>query len=72
VKGRQVLGFAIRHNKRTSERTRNEVLILDFHDLRLVNEQSVSDNKVSNEEVGNTAKLQKVESTVLLRCYELR
>ncbi|WP_201558702.1 hypothetical protein [Psychrobacter sp. 72-O-c] len=72
VKGRQVLGFPIRHNKRTSERTRNEVLILDFNDLRLVDEQSVSDNKVSNEQVSITAKLQKVESTVLLRCYELR
>lgn len=72
VKGKQVLGFAIRHNKRTSERTRNEVLILDFNDLRLVDEQSVSDNKVSSEEVGNTAKLQKIESAVLLRYYELR
>ncbi|WP_350562385.1 hypothetical protein [Psychrobacter sp. CAL346-MNA-CIBAN-0220] len=76
VKGRQVLGFPIRHNKRTSERTRNEVLILNFNDLRLVDEQSVgdnmSDNKVSNEEESNTAKLQKVKSAVLLRYYELR
>ena len=28
IRGKQVLGFPIRHNKRTSERTRNEVLIL--------------------------------------------
>ena len=58
VIGRQVLGFPIRHNKRTSERTRNEVLILDFNDLRLVNEQSI--------ERSNT------DSSLLLRFYELR
>ena len=45
VTGTQVLGFAIRHNKRTSERLRNEVLILDFQDLRLVNEQAIEDVK---------------------------
>ena len=38
VTGKQVLGFPLRHNKRTSERIRNEVLILDFNDLRLVDE----------------------------------
>lgn len=27
ITGKQVLGFLIRHNKRTSERLRNEVLI---------------------------------------------
>ena len=58
VIGRQVLGFPIRHNKRTSERTRNEVLILDFNDLRLVGEQSI--------ERSNT------DSSLLLRFYELR
>lgn len=58
VIGRQVLGFPIRHNKRTSERTRNEVLILDFNDLRLVDEQSI--------ERSNT------DSSLLLRFYELR
>jgi hypothetical protein len=76
VKSKQVLGFAIRHNKRTSERTRNEVLILDFNDLRLVDEQIVGDNisgnKASNEEGSNTATLPNVESAVLLRYYELR
>ena len=45
ITGKQVLGFAIRHNKRTSERLRNEVLILDFQDLRLVNEQAIEDVK---------------------------
>ncbi len=58
VKAKQVLSFPIRHNKRTSERTRNEILILGFNDLRLVNEETI---KKSN-----------TESTVLLRYYELR
>ncbi|BFM04404.1 hypothetical protein Psyaliredsea_30510 [Psychrobacter alimentarius] len=45
ITGKQVLGFPIRHNKRTSERLRNEVLILDFQDLRLVNERTIEDIK---------------------------
>ena len=61
IKGKQVLGFPIRHNKRTSERLRNEVLILDFQDLRLVNEESISTKKRSN-----------IEESILLRSYELR
>lgn len=61
IRGKQVLGFPIRHNKRTSERTRNEVLILDFQELRLVNEESISSKKRSN-----------IEATILLRSYELR
>ena len=61
VKGKQVLGFPIRHNKRTSERLRNEVLILDFQELRLVNEENVSSKKRSN-----------IDATILLRSYELR
>lgn len=61
VNGREVLGFPIRHNKRTSERTRNEVLILDFQELRLVNEINVKSKKRSN-----------IEETTLLRSYELR
>ena len=61
IKGKQVLGFPIRHNKRTSERTRNEVLILDFQELRLVNEENVMAEKRSN-----------IEATILLRSYELR
>lgn len=60
VKGKQVLGFPIRHNKRTSERLRNEVLILDFQELRLVNEESISTKKRSN-----------IEESILLRSYEL-
>ena len=61
ITGKQVLGFPIRHNKRTSERLRNEVLILDFQDLRLVNEESISSKKRSN-----------INETILLRSYELR
>ena len=61
IRGKQVLGFPIRHNKRTSERTRNEVLILDFQELRLVNEDNVMAEKRSN-----------IEATILLRSYELR
>ena len=70
ITGKQVLGFPIRHNKRTSERLRNEVLILDFQDLRLVNERTIEDIKKSNIES------MLIESTfietMLLRSYELR
>jgi hypothetical protein len=61
IVGKQVFGFPIRHNKRTSERLRNEVLIMDFQDLRLVNEVTIEDIKKSN-----------IESSILLRSYELR
>ena len=61
IKAKQVLSFPIRHNKRTSERTRNEVLILDFNDLRLVNELNIGDIKKSN-----------IDGAILLRFYELR
>ena len=61
ITGKQVLGFPIRHNKRTSERLRNEVSILDFQDLRLVNEESINTKKRSN-----------IEESILLRSYELR
>ncbi|MDA5134484.1 hypothetical protein [Psychrobacter sp. ANT_H3] len=61
ITGKQVLGFPIRHNKRTSERLRNEVLILDFQDLRLVNEMNIKGKKRSN-----------IEESILLRSYELR
>ena len=61
IKGKQVLGFPIRHNKRTSERTRNELLILGFQELRLVNEENVMAEKKSN-----------IDATILLRSYELR
>lgn len=63
IVGSQVMGFPIRHNKRTSERTRNEVLILDFHDLRLVNEDVMETSTIKK---SNTA------DTMLLRYYELR
>ena len=61
IKGKQVLGFPIRHNKHTSERTRNEVLILGFQELRLINEENVMAKKRSN-----------IEASILLRSYELR
>ncbi|MGP5011288.1 hypothetical protein ACTXIR_10290 [Psychrobacter glacincola] len=61
IRDKQVLGFPIRHNKRTSERLRNEVLILDFQDLRLVNEMNIKGKKRSN-----------IEESILLRSYELR
>ncbi len=63
ISGKQVIGFPIRHNKRTSERTRNEVLILDFNDLRLVNEEFI---EMSGIKQSNT------DGAILLRYYELR
>ena len=66
VTSKQVLGFPIRHNKRTSERTRNEVLILGFDDLRLVGEQSISDRFEKSSDGSNTG------SPILLRSYDLR
>jgi len=65
VVGKQVVGFPIRHNNRTSERTRNEVLILEFHDLRLVNEQILSSKTLTNTAMPN-------DTAILLRYYELR
>ena len=59
---KQVLGFPIRHNKRTRERTRNEVLILGFNDLRLVDERNIE----------KSSDRSRVESSTLLRSYELR
>lgn len=61
IASKQVIGFPVRHNKRTSERTRNEVLILEFNNLRLVNEEIVESTKKSN-----------TAETILLRYYELR
>jgi hypothetical protein len=61
IVGKQVLGFPIRHNKRTSERLRNEVLVLDFQDLRLVNELNIEGIKKSN-----------IDHSILLRSYDLR
>ena len=67
VTGKQVLGFPLRHNKRTSERIRNEVLILDFNDLRLVDEQVVE-----KELEGQSNIVLSENNPILLRCYELR
>ena len=63
IAGKQVTGFPIRHIKRTSERTRNEVLILDFRDLRLVNEEVIETSEI---------KKSNIAETILLRYYELR
>ncbi|WP_201586751.1 hypothetical protein [Psychrobacter sp. HII-4] len=59
--GKHLLGFPIRHNKRTSERIRNEVLILDFQQVTLVKETQTQPKKRSN-----------IDETILLRSYELR
>lgn len=61
IVGKHLLGFPIRHNKRTSERIRNEVLILDFQQLTLVKETQIQPKKRSN-----------IDGTILLRSYELR
>lgn len=66
VASRQVVGFALRHNKRTSERTRNEVLILDFKDLRLADEKMIEVSRVGASIDINT------DTAALLRYYELR
>ena len=71
VTGKQVLGFPLRHNKRTSERIRNEVLILDFNDLRLVDEQIVNQEKQKELE-GHSNIVLSENNPILLRCYELR
>lgn len=55
-KSAQVTAFAVRHHTRTRERLRSEVMILDFTDLRLVEEQ----------ELGQGSK------PILLRHYQLR
>ena len=71
VTGKQVLGFPLRHNKRTSERIRNEVLILDFNDLRLVDEQVVNRDK-DKEIEGQSNIVLSENNPILLRFYELR
>lgn len=57
VISKQVLGFPIRHNKHTSECTRNEVLILGFNDLQLIDERTIEGSNIAD--------------TTLLRSYEL-
>lgn len=71
VASRQVVGFALRHNKRTSERTRNEVLILDFKDLRLVDEKTVEKEILEASRVGASIDIN-TDTAALLRYYELR
>ncbi len=66
IASKQVLGFPIRHNKRTSERTRNEVLVMGFNDLRLVDEQSIGTYFETSSESSST------DRSILLRSYELR
>lgn len=66
IKGRQVLGFPIRHNKRTSERIRNEILIMGFDNLRLVDERTLYNDNNNDNEQSSTG------NPIVLRCYELR
>lgn len=70
VTSKQVLGFPIRHNKRTSERTRNEVLLLGFDDLRLVDEQSI--DKCFEKSSESSSESSSTDRPILLRSYELR
>lgn len=72
VVGKQVVGFPIRHNKRTSERIRNEVLVLDFNDLRLVNEQQLNEQKLDKQNIEANRAAAPIETTALIRYYELR
>lgn len=64
IKGKEVLAFAVCHNKRTSERLRSEVMVLDFKDLRLVNEREITPANPNFLDINN--------SQVVLRDYELR
>lgn len=65
VKSDNVKAFAIKHNKRTSERYRHEVMILDFKSLRLITEK-----KVNEQGVTTTNNLRKFPP-VLLRFYDI-
>lgn len=64
VKSPRVTAFAVRHSKRTSERLRSEVMVLDFADLRLVNEQEIA--------ASNSALSHIEDRLIILRNYELR
>lgn len=67
VRGTQVLGFPIRHNKRTRERTRNEVLVLDFAELRLIDERLIERQNDSTAKKNST-----IDGAIVLRDYEIR
>lgn len=41
VTGKSVAAFAVRHNKRTRERLKSQVLILDFQQLRLIKDEII-------------------------------
>lgn len=62
--GEKVTAFAIRPNKRTSERLRCEVMVLDFQELRLVKEQEIDDLSLYHDHPDNCP--------VVLRHYQLR
>lgn len=64
IKGKEVLAFAVRHNKRTSERLRSEVMVLDFKELRLVEEREII--------AANPRLIDSKNSPVIVRDYELR
>ncbi|WP_227428790.1 hypothetical protein [Psychrobacter sp. I-STPA6b] len=68
IASHKVLGFAVRHNKRTSERLQSEVMILNFSDLRLVSEQSL----YQVDEKGIDSDQLSPSMPVFLRRYEIR
>ncbi|WP_230655708.1 hypothetical protein [Psychrobacter sp. I-STPA10] len=68
IASHKVLGFAVRHNKRTSERLQSEVMILNFSDLRLISEQSLCQAR----ETSTDSDQFMPSMPVFLRRYEIR
>ena len=68
IASHQVLGFAVRHNKRTSERLQSEVMILDFRDLRLISEKCLSNTNVECTDSVNASP----SVPIYLRHYEIK
>lgn len=68
VTGRQVLAFPVRHNTRTRARSRNEVLILDFHDLRLVAEDTITQEVIPKPKTASNTML--MRASVLTRFWQ--
>ena len=68
IASHQVLGFAVRHNKRTSERLQSEVMILDFRDLRLISEKCLSNTNVERTDSVNASP----SVPIYLRHYEIK
>ena len=68
IASQQVLGFAVRHNKRTSERLQSEVVILDFRDLRLISEKCLSHTNAERTDSVNASP----SVPIYLRHYEIK